>query len=112
MAGHILALIALEITGKPFIALGALAFASLPPLAMTSSAGMIRRLGGRRWRLLHRLVYVAVAAGALHHWWPLADRFRTDTYAVLIALSLAVRLTWWWGGFRRDIAGARIRSLE
>ena len=49
---------------------------------MTSTAGMIRRLGGRRWQLLHRLTYFAAAAGVLHYWWLVkADVRRPETYA-------------------------------
>lgn len=55
--------IANDITQRPFIAAGSLAFALLIPLAATSTAGMIRRLGGKRWRQLHRLIYISAAAG-------------------------------------------------
>ena len=52
-----------------YITLGMLAFVLLVPLALTSTQGAIRRLGGGRWRSLHRLVYVAVLAGCLHYLW-------------------------------------------
>jgi len=65
------------------------------PLAVTSTAGMIRRLGGRRWQLLHRLTYAAAAAAVLHYWWLVkADVRRPETYAV-IAILLAVSV-WRW----------------
>ena len=65
------------------------------PQAITSTAGMIRRLGGRRWQLLHRLTYAAAAAAVLHYWWLVkADVRRPETYAV-IAILLAVSV-WRW----------------
>ena len=65
------------------------------PLAVTSTADMIRRLGGRRWQLLHRLTYAAAAAAVLHYWWLVkADVRRPETYAV-IAILLAVSV-WRW----------------
>ncbi len=53
---------------RPFIAVGMLTFFLLVPLAATSTNGMIKRLGGKRWNKLHKLVYVAGAGGALHYW--------------------------------------------
>jgi len=94
-AAGVVALIGHEIADKPFIALGVVAFAVLMPLAATSSAAMIRRLGGRRWRRLHRLVFVAVGAGVLHHWWPVPDRFHADAFGLSLALLVVARLAWW-----------------
>ena len=52
------------------------------PLALTSTAGMIRRMGGKRWQALHRLIYVAAVAGVLHYWWLVkADVSRPQVYA-------------------------------
>ena len=63
------------------------------PLALTSTAGMIRRLGGKRWQLLHRLVYAAAIAGVIHYWWLVkADIRRPRTYAVIVGILLAFRL--------------------
>jgi len=83
-----------DIVARPFLAIGFAGLLVMMPLAITSTPGMIRRLGGRRWRRLHRLVYVVAVAGLLHHWWPLADRFRLDTYGTLVGTSLAFRLYW------------------
>jgi sulfoxide reductase heme-binding subunit YedZ len=55
-----------DILRRPYITVGMLAFTILVPLAITSNSAMIRRLGARAWQRLHRLVYVAVPAGALH----------------------------------------------
>jgi methionine sulfoxide reductase heme-binding subunit len=82
-----------DIYKRPFITAGATAFLVMLPLALTSTAGMIRRLGGRAWRRLHRLVYLAAAAGVVHYWWLVkADIRRPRNYAVLVAALLAYRL--------------------
>jgi sulfoxide reductase heme-binding subunit YedZ len=83
-----------DIVARPFLAIGFAGFLVMAPLAVTSTPGMIRRLGGRRWRRLHRLVYFVAVAGLFHHWWPLADRFRFDTYGALVGTSLAFRVYW------------------
>jgi sulfoxide reductase heme-binding subunit YedZ len=58
-----------DIPQRPFITAGFIAFASMAPLALTSTNGWIRRLGGKRWQMLHRLVYVSGVAGAVHYFW-------------------------------------------
>jgi sulfoxide reductase heme-binding subunit YedZ len=58
-----------DIAKHPYIMVGLAGFILLVPLAVTSSAAMIRRLGGARWRALHRLVYVIAVLGVVHYWW-------------------------------------------
>ena len=58
-----------DLTKRPFIIAGFLAFVLLIPLAITSTAGWIRRLGGKNWQRLHRLVYVAALGGIIHYYW-------------------------------------------
>src|SRR5688572_6436943 len=58
-----------DIAKRPFITLGFAAFLLLLPLAATSTNGMVKRLGARRWQFLHRLVYVIATLGVLHFWW-------------------------------------------
>jgi methionine sulfoxide reductase heme-binding subunit len=58
-----------DIAKRPFITVGFSAFVLLIPLAATSTNAMVKRLGGRRWQLLHRLVYVTATLGVLHFWW-------------------------------------------
>ena len=65
-AGELASAIGADIYKRPFITIGFVAFVSMVPLAATSTAGMIRRLGGRHWRRLHRLIYVSAAAGVIH----------------------------------------------
>jgi methionine sulfoxide reductase heme-binding subunit len=84
-----------DIATKPFLAIGVVAFAAMIPLAATSTRSMARRLGGKRWRLLHRSVYGVAIASLLHHWWPLADRFHlADRFALVIVPSLLLRVLW------------------
>jgi methionine sulfoxide reductase heme-binding subunit len=85
--------IARDIVKRPFITAGVAAFVLMVPLAVTSTAGWIRRLGGRQWQRLHRLVYVAAIAGVLHYWWLVRlDTLRPLVYAAIIGALLAVRL--------------------
>lgn len=89
---NLAASVSVDIYKRPFITIGFLAFVLMVPLAATSTAGMIRRLGGKRWQQLHRLVYVSACAGALHYWWLVkADVSRPLTYAAVIAVLLSVR---------------------
>ena len=83
---------AADIIQRPFLAIGFVSFLIMVPLAASSSPGMIRRLGGRRWRHLHRFVYAAAITGLLHHWWPLADRFRLDSYSAVLSILFAFRI--------------------
>ena len=76
---------------RPFFALGWFAFALMVPLAATSTAGMIRRMGGSRWQTLHRLVYPAAVASVLHTYWPF--RSAAPPYAVILALIFLLRLS-------------------
>jgi sulfoxide reductase heme-binding subunit YedZ len=84
-----------DIATKPFLAIGVVAFAAMIPLAATSTRAMARHLGGKRWRMLHRLVYGVAIASLLHHWWPLASRFHlADRFALVIVPSLLLRVLW------------------
>ena len=81
-----------DVYKRPFITAGAAGFVLMLPLALTSTAGMIRRLGGRAWRRLHRLAYLAAMAGVVHYWWLVkADIRRPRLYAVLLAILLGYR---------------------
>jgi sulfoxide reductase heme-binding subunit YedZ len=79
-----------DVVRRPFFAIGAVAFALLLPLAATSTPGMIRRLGGRRWQAVHRLVYAAAIASVVHTYWPLTGRLHR--YEVILGIVLALRL--------------------
>ena len=82
-----------DIYKRPFITIGFAAWLSMLPLAVTSTAGWIRRLGGKRWNRLHRLVYLTGVLGPLHYWWLVkADVSRPLTYALVVAILLGSRL--------------------
>ncbi len=84
-----------DIYKRPFITVGFTAWMTMVPLALTSTAGMIRRLGGRRWNLLHRLVYATAVVGVVHYWWLVkADISRPRNYAIVVGLLLGFRILW------------------
>ena len=83
-----------DIAKRPFITAGMAAYTLMVPLALTSTKGWIRRLG-RRWQVLHRLVYLSAAAAALHFIWKVKVAFGEPIYyAVVLAVLLAFRLVW------------------
>jgi len=82
-----------DVVKRPFITAGFTAFVLMLPLAATSTAGMIRRLGGRRWQLLHRLVYASAVAGVIHYYWLVKADVRLPLrYAAIVAFLLACRV--------------------
>jgi len=82
-----------EIVKHKFITAGMAAFLLLLPLAITSTQGMIRRLGGLRWRRLHRAVFLAAPLAVLHYGWMVkADIRQPLLYGAILALLLAARL--------------------
>jgi len=84
-----------DIYKRPFITIGFATWVSMLPLAITSTAGWIRRLGGKQWNRLHRLVYLTGILGPLHYWWLVkADVSRPLTYAAVVAVLLGARLFW------------------
>jgi methionine sulfoxide reductase heme-binding subunit len=85
-----------DVAKRPFITAGFTAFVLMLPLAVTSTAGWIRRLGGRRWQWLHRLVYGSAFAGVVHYWWLVkADIRKPAMYAGILAVLLAYRIVVW-----------------
>ena len=85
-----------DIVKRKFITAGMTAWACMLPLAITSTTGWIRRLGGKRWQKLHRLIYLSAAAGVVHFIWLVkADLRRPLTYGAILAVLLAYRLTTW-----------------
>lgn len=82
-----------DIVERRYITAGFTGFVLLIPLALTSSQRMIRRLGGARWRRLHRLVYVAAIAGVVHYYWLVKADVRLPLiYAAILAVLLGTRL--------------------
>jgi len=83
-----------DVFERPFITIGMTTFLLLLPLAITSTAGMIRRLG-RRWQQLHRLVYVAATTAVIHFWWGVkADIREPRLWALALSVLFGFRL-WW-----------------
>ena len=94
-----------DIVERPYITVGFTALMILLALAVTSPLTILRRLGGKRWQALHRLVYVAAALGVLHFLWLVkADRTNPLIFAVILVALLAARLP------RRGRPGATARS--
>jgi sulfoxide reductase heme-binding subunit YedZ len=86
-----------DVLKRPFITVGFIAFVLLIPLALTSTNGMIKRLGGKRWQWLHRLVYVIAPLAILHFWWMKAGK-HNFTQPIIFGTILAVLLlmrVWW-----------------
>ncbi len=83
-----------DVLKRPFITAGFVAFVAMVPLAITSTKGWIRRLG-RRWQVLHRLIYVSGAAAAVHFVWKVKVVIGEPIYyALAIALLLGFRVVW------------------
>ncbi|MBL8667891.1 MAG: protein-methionine-sulfoxide reductase heme-binding subunit MsrQ [Rhodospirillales bacterium] len=86
-----------DIVKRPFITVGMAAFLMLVPLAATSTAKMIKRLGARRWKRLHQLVYPAAALGSLHYFMMVkADIREPLIYAAILTVLLGWRLATRW----------------
>jgi methionine sulfoxide reductase heme-binding subunit len=81
-----------DVVKRRFITMGMLAFLLLIPLAATSTAGAIRRMGGKNWQRLHRLVYVSAAAGVVHYLWLVKSDIRMPVlYGAILAVLLLLR---------------------
>jgi sulfoxide reductase heme-binding subunit YedZ len=85
-----------DVVKRPFITVGFTAFVLLIPLAITSTAGWIRRLGGKRWQMLHRSIYFAAVLGVIHYYWLVKSDVREPLfYGALVAILLLWRLGSW-----------------
>jgi methionine sulfoxide reductase heme-binding subunit len=96
-----------DVLKRRFITAGVLAWLCLVPLALTSTTGAIKRLGGKRWQQLHKLVYVAVCLGIVHYWWQVKPGVTTPITVTLVMAALFIArpiLTWW---KKRKIAALR-----
>ena len=85
-----------DVIKRPFITMGFSSFVLLIPLALTSTRGMIKRLGGRRWQQLHRLIYLSAIGGVVHFLWLVkADLQRPLIYGAVLMLLLGFRIVVW-----------------
>ena len=91
-----------DIIKRPYITVGFSAFLFMIPLALTSTDAIIRWLGGKRWRLLHRLVYLSAVGGVVHYWWLVKkDLTKPVTFALLLGLLMGIRLLYWLRSLRK-----------
>ena len=82
-----------DVAKRRYITVGFTAFVLLVPLAVTSTRGWIRRLGGRRWQQLHRFIYISAICGVIHYYWLVKSAvIRPLTYAAILAVLLLWRL--------------------
>ena len=107
--------ITMDVYKRPFITVGFLGFVLMIPLAITSTAGMIRRLGGKRWQRLHQLIYVTAIAGVIHYYWLVkSDITLPLRYGAILALLLLARVIFWLrarqGRLAQSVAGKRRES--
>lgn len=80
-----------DIVKHPYITIGMATWLLLLPLAITSTKGWVRRLGGKRWNRLHQLIYVAAITGTIHYLWAV----KKDTFLPLVYLTIMVALLGW-----------------
>jgi len=100
-ARNLVAAIGEDVAKRPYITVGFSAFVLMLPLAITSTSGWIRRLGGKRWATVHRLIYLTGIGAVVHYWWLVkADIRRPLAYGVVVGVLLAFRFYW-----------ARVRSV-
>ncbi len=82
-----------DVGKRPFIALGMTGYLLMVPLAVTSTNAMVKRLGGKRWNMLHRAVYPAAVAGVLHYYLLVkADTRIPIAFAIVLGVLLGYRL--------------------
>jgi len=92
--GFALKFILADIAKRPFITMGMIALTLMLPLAITSTKGWIRRLG-KKWQLLHRLIYISGMAAVIHYLWKVKITTGSPVYyAVIVAALLAFRVFW------------------
>jgi sulfoxide reductase heme-binding subunit YedZ len=88
--------LAKDIAKRPFITMGFVSFVLMLPLAVTSTAGWIRRMGGKRWQALHRLVYLAAIAAVVHYYWLVKSDVRLPLlYGGIVGVLLVYRAGAW-----------------
>lgn len=85
-----------DIAKRPFITIGFSAFVLLIPLVLTSTAWSIRRLGGKNWQRLHRLIYFTGILAVVHYWWLVkADVRKPEEYGFVLSILLLYRVAVW-----------------
>jgi len=102
-----------DVAKRRYVTVGFAGFLLLIPLAITSTAGWIRRLGGRRWQALHRAIYLSAVAGVIHYYWLVKSDVRKPLeYAGIVGLLLAWRLGTWLRGRGKQGAPGKVQPAE
>jgi sulfoxide reductase heme-binding subunit YedZ len=102
-----------DVAQRRFITAGFTGFVLLIPLAITSTSSWIRRMGGRRWNLLHRLIYFSAMAGVVHYVWLVkADLRKPLEYALVLSILLGYRLVVWLAPAARKAVSFPPRGAE
>jgi sulfoxide reductase heme-binding subunit YedZ len=95
-----------DVVKRRFVTVGMLAWLILSALAATSTTWALRKLGGKRWQALHRLVYVAAIAGVVHYWWLVKPGVRSPTTdTAVLSILLLARIVW-------QLAHAKPRQIQ
>lgn len=98
-----------DVLKRPFITVGFIAFVLLIPLAVTSTNAMVKRLGGKRWQWLHRVIYVIAPLAILHFWWMKAGKHNFTQpiiFGVILGVLLLMRVYW---ARNKAVAAAAVR---
>lgn len=99
-----------DIAKRKYITAGMTAFALMTPLALTSTKWSIRKLGGRRWQALHRLIYFSATAGVIHYLWLVkADKKKPLEYAAVLAVLLFYRI---WTGIVSRASTVKVDTTD
>src|SRR5580700_10589107 len=102
-----------DIAKRKFITAGMTAFALMIPLALTSTKWSIRKLGGKRWQALHRLIYFSAAAGVIHYIWLVkADLKKPLEYAAVLTALMLYRVVARFRSSAKAGEGARLSRIE
>jgi sulfoxide reductase heme-binding subunit YedZ len=99
-----------DVLKRPFITVGFIAFVLLIPLAVTSNNAMIRKLGGKLWQRIHRLIYVIAPLAILHYWWMKSAKNNIEQpliFGVIVAVLLGVRV--YWSVTKKKVQAAQVR---
>lgn len=102
-----------DVVKRRFITAGMTGFALMIPLAITSTAGWVRRLGFRRWQALHRLIYFSALAGVIHYYWLVKSDIRLPLmYGAILAVLMSYRLIAWLRGNRSERHSSVVASTN
>ena len=102
-----------DVEKRRYITVGFLGFVLLIPLAITSTKGWIRRLGGRRWQILHRSIYVAAICGVIHYYWLVKSDVREPLmYAAILGSLLLWRLATWFVNQKGTLAPVPAKTMS